>query len=182
MANQDIVVVPLAKMKIIVLVMGALVFVAGGLWLASLDTDSIQSSRRMYSPLVVHAVGYSGVAFFGLCGIFLVKKLFDAKPGLVISKEGITDNSSAVAAGLIPWGEITGIGEFQVQHTKMLIIHVREPEKYIFRGGAMKRALNRANMRRAGSPIFITSTALGISYPELVALIENSFKQYGQGA
>lgn len=181
MQNSDEIVVPLGKLKIVLLIAISLIFVAGGVWLASLGAEQIQTFRILSITTLVYAIGYAAIAFFGLCGIYGITKLFDTKPGLILSSKGITDNSSAVAAGLIPWSEIIGFSEFQLQGTKMLIIHVQEPWRYVNRGNKMKRALNKANMGLVGSPIAISSTSLGISYPELIKLIECSFEQYGWG-
>ena len=182
MEYKDEVVIPLSKIKIILLIVGSAVFVAGGVWLLGLDPEQIQSSRRMSNPQIAYGVGYVCIAFFGICGIYGITKMFDFKPGLIINSKGITDNSSAVAAGLIRWSDITGFSEFQVKSTKMLIIHVREPEKYVNRGSAIKRALNKANMKLVGSPISISANSLRIKYPELLELCTNRFEKQGQDA
>lgn len=182
MQNEDEIVIALSKVKIILIIAGSLAFVVGGVWLATLDAELIESSRKFNNPQIVHAVGYVCVAFFGLCGAYGIAKLFDSKRGLIFNHKGITDNSSGVAAGLIPWAEISGFSEYQIQRQKMLIIHVQDPKKYVDRGGAMKRALNKANMKMVGSPIAISSNSLKISYPKLLELVESSFKQYGSGA
>lgn len=177
MKDDDEVVVPLGKLKLILVVLGSLIFVVLGVWLVSVDPNQLESSRRFASPRII---GYLCIAFFGVCGLLGIRKLFDTKPGLVFSSKGIIDNSSVVAAGLIPWSEITGFSEYQVKSTKMLIIHVKEPEKYANRGNKLKRALNSANMKLVGSPLSISSTSLGISYSELQKLAESSFKKYAK--
>ncbi|MCX4191129.1 STM3941 family protein [Methylophaga sp. OBS1] len=182
MQNEDEIVIALSKFKIILMIAGSLAFVVGGLWLTTLDSEQIESSRKYSNPQIAHAVGYICMAFFGLCAAYGITKLFDSKPGLIFNHKGITDNSSGVAAGLIPWAEISGFSEYQIQRQKMLIIHVQDPKKYVDRGGAMKRALNNANMKMVGSPIAISSNSLKISYSKLLELVENSFSKYGSGA
>jgi hypothetical protein len=97
----------------------------------------------------------------------------------VLNSAGIFDNASAVAVGFIPWSEVTGSGIYQVQSTKMLIIGVRDPRKYTDRGGALKRAFNRANSKMSGSPVSVSSTALKIDFPELVSLFDRYHRKYG---
>jgi hypothetical protein len=58
--------------------------------------------------LVLRAVAVIGAGFAGLCACYASIKVFDRRPGLVIDKEGIVDNSSGVAVGRVPWHEITG--------------------------------------------------------------------------
>lgn len=126
--------------------------------------------------MLIHGIGLAAIVFFGACGVFGIKKLFDNNPGLVFNSSGIVDHSSGVSAGLIPWSEIVGAEIFEVHKQKMLIIKVRNPQKYIERGGALKRMVNKANYKLCGSPIAITSNALKINFSELLSL----FQQYKQ--
>jgi hypothetical protein len=89
------------------------------------------------------------------------------------------DNSSAVAAGLIPWSEITGLGTFELHRQKMLVIHVADPDKYVGRGNALRRAVNRANTTLCGSPIAIASNVLQIPFDELREEVAAYLSRYG---
>jgi hypothetical protein len=165
-ANEKI--IELSKIKVLLLIIGSCAFVAIGLWMLQMDSAEIEAQRRFNSPLFVYGLGTLSIVFFGLCGAFGIKKLFDRKPGLVLSSAGILDNSSGVSAGLIPWSEITGFSVLQVQKQKILIVGVADPEKYIEIGGSLKRVLNRANLKMCGSPIAITSNSLKIGFDELL--------------
>ena len=180
--NGDDRIVELSKTKILLLVVGALAFVALGVWMYQLDPAWIESQRRFNSPLLVHSVGIVSVVFFGLCGVVGIRKFFDKKPGLILGASGIVDNSSGAAAGLIPWSEIQGFGIHEIQKQKLLIIKLADPEKYIQAGGSMKRALNRMNLKLCGSPIAISSNALKINFNELVNLCNSYYAKYGKTA
>ena len=145
----------------------------------SLDAATIQTQRRFNNPLFVHGIGAAAVIFFGLAGILFIRKLFDKKPGLVFSRVGILDNSSAVSAGVIPWSEIVGAELFQIHRQKLLVIKVKTPERYIEQGNPLKRALNRANHSMMGSPIAVSSNALQIGFAQLVALFHEYHEQFG---
>ena len=80
---------------------------------------------------------------------------------------------------MLPWSEITGAEVVQIQRQKLLVIKVTDPERYIERGNRLKRALNRANHRMVGSPIAISSSALQISFAELVALFNRYHETFG---
>ena len=179
MNTADEKVIKLSKTKVLLLIAGACVFVAIGLWMVQMDSSEIESQRRFNSPLIIHSIGAASIAFFGLCGVFGVKKMFDKKPGLVLSAVGIFDNSSGVSAGLIPWSEIVGFDIYEVQKQKMLIVKVTNPEKYVEVGGSMKRALNRVNFKMCGSPIAITSNSLKISFNELLHVCNQYLANYG---
>lgn len=180
--NSDDKIVLLSKTKILLLVVGALVFVALGIWMYQLDPGWIESQRLFNSPLLVHGIGIISVVFFGLCVVIGIKKFFDKKPGLILGASGIVDNSSGASAGLIPWSEIQGFGILDIQKQKMLIIYLADPEKYIQAGGSMKRALNRMNLKICGSPVAISSNALKINFNELVSLCNSYHAKYGRTA
>ncbi|MGI8919002.1 MAG: STM3941 family protein [Pyrinomonadaceae bacterium] len=103
-------IIELSKTKIALAILGTGAFVAIGIWMLSLDEASIRSNRsfRLFlnNPMYVQALGVVSIILFGLLALFLIKKLFDKKPGLVFTDSGIVDNASAVAAGFSPWSEV----------------------------------------------------------------------------
>jgi hypothetical protein len=182
MNNTDEKTIDLSKTKLLLLVAGALIFVALGIWMYQLDSAWIEAQRRFNSPALVHGIGIASIVFFGACGAAGINKVFDKNPGLVLSAAGIVDNSSAVSAGLIPWSDIQGFSVLEIQKQKMLIVKLADPEKYIRAGGPMRQALNRMNARISGSPVAISSTALKINFNELVSLCNSYHSKYGRVA
>jgi hypothetical protein len=166
----------------LLLLLGAAAFVAAGIWMLSLDDASIQFHRRFNDPVYVHGLGLVSILFFGICGLFALKKLFDKKPGLVFNNSGIVDNASSVSPGFIPWSEVVGAEICEIQKQKLLIIKVRDPQEYIARGNSLRRTLNKANYKMVGSPISISSNALAINFSELVSLFDQYQRKYGVGS
>jgi hypothetical protein len=162
-------VIELSKVKIAMMIAGSLLFVAAGVWffIAPDEGSFITSLRRFADPWVFHGLGVAAALFGAARVVYGLVKSRDRKPGLTLSPAGLVDNSSAVAAGFIPWSEVTGLDTFQLHRQQMLVIKVADPGKYIERGSAVKRALNRANAGMVGSPIVITSNALRIPFDEL---------------
>ena len=181
MDSGDETIIGLSKTKIVLLLLGASAFVAAGIWMFSLDDASIQSRRRFNDPMYVRGLGLVSIVFFGACGLFALKKLFDKKPGLVFNSSGIVDNASSASAGFIPWSEVMGAEIFEIQKQKLLIIKVRDPQKYIARGSSLKQTLNKANYKMVGSPISIASNTLEIKFSELAALFDRYQRTYGVG-
>lgn len=179
MDSGDETIIALSKKKLMLILLGAAGFVAAGVWMFSLDDASILSRRRFNDPLYVHGLGLLSIVFFGSCGLFALKKLFDQKPALVLNNSGFVDNSSSASAGFIPWSEVVGAEIFEIQQQKMLVIKVRNPEEYIARGSSLKRTLNKANYKMVGSPISISSGALAINFSELVSLFDQYQRKYG---
>lgn len=175
----DETIIRLGKTKLLLYLLGASAFVAAGIWMFSLDDASIQSRRSFNDPMYVHGLGLVSIVFFGSLGLYALKKLFDREPALVFNNSGFVDNASSVSAGFIPWSEVVGAVIFQIQKQKLLIIYVRNPEKYIARGSSLKQKLNRANYKMVGSPISIAANVLEINFSELVSLFDQYLRKYG---
>src|SRR6185437_9658806 len=85
------------------------------------------------SKTIIFISGLAGILFFGFVGFYLFKKLFDKKPGLIISNEGIVDNSGGLSAGFIPWSDIKEIKETIIANQKFISVIVKNPQHYIDR-------------------------------------------------
>lgn len=183
MDSADETVIELNKTKMALLLLAACAFVAVGAWLLTHDAAAIRTGRsfRLFfnEPAYAYGLGLLSILFFGFCGVVAVRKLFDKKPGLVLNSSGLVDNASGASAGPIPWSDVAGYEVIEIQGQKMLVIQVRDPRKYIDRGGALRRALNRASYKMGGGPVTIPSNTLKIGFPELVALFDQYRRKYG---
>jgi len=172
MANEgaEPLVIPLSKTKITLILLGSIGFVALGfcLWVFAEEI-------RYRSSLFIRGVAAAAVGFFGLCGVFAVLKLFDFAPGLIVDSEGIVDNSSAIAAGRIPWTDIRGFEIQTIQNNRILTIQVHDPEKYVQRASFLKRAFVALNASHFGGPIQISSHALKVSFDQLVTVLTEAY-------
>lgn len=177
MKHTDEVIIELSNKKIILLILGSITFVVLSVWLLTIDPQSIGIIQRLGSPILISIVAWAGIIFFGLCGLAGVKKLFDNKPGLIINSAGIEDNSSAVVVGVVPWKDVTGISEYQVQGQKLVSVLVADTEKYANKGGVVKQMANRATIKMCGTPINISSSSLKIKHDELFKLLNEFYKK-----
>lgn len=168
--------IPLSKNKIYLSLFGCIIFVALGIWLL---IRPISNDHFLFgNPVFVKIIGVVSILFFGYIGFFLSRKVSDKKPGLIISTEGITDNSSAVAAGFIPWTDITGIKTTAVMNQKFILFIVKNPETYINKQtGIIKRKAIQMNYSTYGSPICISSNALAINFEELYNISKNKLEE-----
>lgn len=183
MESNDETIIELSSTKLVLTFLGSCAFVAAGGWMLSFDEAEIRTGRSfgfLFSePWVVYGVGLASVVFFGACALYASVKLLDQRPGLVLNSTGFVDNASGVAAGFIPWSEVLGAGIYEVQGQKMLIVGLRDPQKYIDRGNALKRLLNKGSYKMMGSPVAVSSVALKIDFKELVSLFERYHRKYG---
>ncbi|SHJ25073.1 hypothetical protein SAMN04488096_1202 [Mesonia phycicola] len=170
--------IPLSKKKIILLLLAAIAFVAGGIWIATNPERFIPNIFRVTNPEIIRICGITGILFFGAAGIYGIKKLFDKKVGLIIDSNGITDNSNASSIGLIEWNDISDIRTKQVMSTKFLLIDIVNPEKYIGKAkSGIQARLMKANMNMYETPISITSNTLKYAFGELEELIQIEYKR-----
>jgi hypothetical protein len=175
-------VIEMSKGKVTLLLVLGVMFAALCGWLWLLDDVEIRTLRPGSNPAWIHGIGAMGALLSVGCTAFVIRRLVDKRPGLVLNSDGMTDHSSYVAGGFIPWSDIAGFGMYQVKRTRVLTILLRDTEHYISRGGPIKRALNRANTRLVGSPLSISSSTLKIKFDDLRELLESYHRKYSRNA
>lgn len=180
--TMQMVAVPLSKRKMSLLLAASVVFAIAGYWLFALDATEIASMRRYHAPWFVHAIGIASMVLGGWGIAMIARKWIDPKPGLVLDARGLTDNTSALSAGLIPWSDIAGFEVRRIQRQRILYVLLNDPKAYVAKFGPAKRALLNANLRFGPSPVAITSTALSIDFDALTALAERHLEAYRQSA
>ncbi len=157
---------------------GAIAFVVGGIWIATNPESFMPNIFKITDPEIIRIGGIIGILFFGAAGTYGIKKLFDKKVGLIIDSNGITDNSNASSIGLIEWNDISEIRTKQVMSTKILLIGVVNPEKYIGQAkNRLQAKLMEANMYIYKTPLSITSNTLKYDFGELEKLIQTEFNR-----
>jgi hypothetical protein len=175
--QQSTVVIKLSKKKIAFYFFLALLFIIIGILL-------IISPDHFISPLthdhgVIESFGFAGVLIFGFAAIFLFKKIIDKKSGLVISPQGIYDNSAASAVGLIEWKDILSINILDQDSAKGVIIKVEDENKYLSR---IKNRVIKYNMKSVAkwydSPFIITAGNLKTDNERLQKIIIQNFELY----
>lgn len=157
----------LSKKKTTLLFLGAIGFVILSFWLIQ-----IAETQTRFSPMFVRIISFVGMIFFGICGIYAFTKFFDKKPGLIISDKGITDNSSAVSAGLIKWENITNVGITEIYGQKILTIEVNNADEILSRQSGFKKLLMNLNKNYFSSPIQISANTLKCNFQELYNTIK----------
>ncbi len=109
-------------------------------------------------------------------GFYAIKRMFDSGPGLIISGDGITDNSGLVPSGKISWEEVEGISHGKTFFSECVSVQVKYPLKYIKREkNIFKRRLLEREHRRSGTPVNIAVASLKIKFNELFKLMQQHF-------
>lgn len=162
--------IELSKMKIFLIAVGSLLFVVLGIYLAFYSINN--------SDLFLKIVGLSSMAFFSLTFVASLIKIFDFKPGLIISKEGIYENSSFISLGFINWKDVLEVSKNEINHQKFVIIYLKDSEKYLQKAKGFKKIIAKINYRTYNSPVFISAYGLKTSFKDLDNLIKTSFVKY----
>ena len=173
MQIHEEVVIPLSKTKISLLLLGSVAFVLLGLWLL-LFTPEIKHPF-FGNKTVLFIAALLAIVFFGTTTVINIRKLIQRTPGLIIGRDGIYDNSSAVTAGLIKWEDLQDIGVLEIQKQKLIMLYVQNPQEYIkSQKNAIKRKIMQINHKTYSTPISISTNGLQCKFDELYELL----KQY----
>lgn len=171
---MDRIEIPLSKKKILILLIAGILFVIAGIFFIITPETFV----LIKNPEKVRLVGMVSVIFFGACLIYCFRKLFDKKMGLIIDQYGITDNTNGTSVGLIEWKDITKIATWEFKSTKLLLIFISNPHKYIDRANGLKKILMKTNMKMCGTPLSITSNSLRCNFSDLEKLIKSRFSNH----
>jgi hypothetical protein len=177
MHDLETIEIPLSKLKTILLFLGCLAFVITGVCFVMSPEKFVSSIAR--SSTMIFIGGCLGIAVFGFFGVTIFKKLFDKAPGLIISVDGITDNSGGLPAGFIPWSDIVAVKVMVFKNQRLLNLVVKNPHEYIQRQkGALKRMLMKKNLEIYGAAIGISANSLKINFEELKEIIEKRLSDF----
>ncbi len=174
---DEVIEIPFGRRKLVIRILLCLLLLAMGGWLA-FAPESVRSSRYS-NPEFIRIAGWAALLFFGFALVFVVRSSLHSKPALIISNEGITENSTAMKPGLIPWEEITGLQEVRVSGQFLFVIFVKDPEKYITRqNNRILKGLMKLNHSQYGSPLSINVGALRISHVRLRQLLDEAYTRH----
>lgn len=117
--------------KTAVLLLGALLFVAVGIFLAM--TGETAFDRTM---------GWLCAAFFGLVVVAAAKNVVKSGVVFAFDLSGISDENRGV---VIPWTEIEEVVVISIHGTRFLGVSLRQPEPFLARVSALQRKVAKAN-------------------------------------
>lgn len=159
--------------KKILLVLGGLLFTMAGL-VCAISPENVVS--HMYrNTFFIRIVGIIGVLFFGFGSIKFIYSFFTKKYYIIISDEGIFDNSNPSSVGLIKWDDIISIQRIKIISVKFLMIKVKNPQKYINAKHKLYRKAQMNDFKLVGTPILISTNTLNYSFDKFEEIILKAF-------
>jgi hypothetical protein len=111
-----------SKTRLVLMLIGALLFVAIGLWMVGAFGEPPRP-RGLAGRLTW--VGWIGIPFFGLAAVAIAAKLRDKSAQLVIDGRGILWRPWSDS--VIPWSEVERIEERQIARQTMFAVYLRDP-------------------------------------------------------
>lgn len=178
--GKNKIVVPFSKPKLTKLIGVGLAFVIVGLLLI-FNADRLPEAIPRWIPIVL---GIFALLVFGFISMAILKKLTNKKPGLIVREDGIWDNSSAIAIGLIEWQDITKVDDCHAVGQDFICIHVEDPHKYIKKAkNAFQERILTINHQTHASAIQITANGLQGTHQDVLGLLQENFRKYkGSGS
>ena len=165
--------------------------IAAGFWLLvgapGWDHDPNENHRRgaafiafLYETFglwIFQAFGLLLVGFAGMLLVHSVRGLISPRPDLILSSEGITDNTTLMSVGFIPWADVVGLRARGVMKQVFVDVQVSDPQKYQS-GSIIKRFFRATNRVFGVNQISINVNGLTESRDVIVATIGEYFTRY----
>ncbi len=176
MTNTDSLIIFLSKKKILIQIVLNAAFVSLGLWILLQKGGHENSFFERYN--LRYLIGLSTI-IFGFFLLFWIVKLLGRKPAIVIDKNGITENSTSISVGEIPWSDIDSVKTTKSYPAKLITLMLNDPKKYIDKENSFfKRKMMTINYKKSGSPINIQTISLLTDHETLKQVIEKKLSEY----
>ncbi len=166
--ESDELVVPVSRGKLIALVLASALSVSVSAWFG------------LFAPVesvVARTIALAGVALFLLCGAYAISRLVRPTPALIINREGILDNASALSVGFLGWDEIAELNEYQFRDQTFLGIVPKNLDALLLKQPAWKRVAIRGNLSFGAAPVNIPQVMLPLKVSALIDEIELRFRR-----
>lgn len=114
------------------------------------------------------AVGLLGLVFFGPITLALLVQGLRNRPVLILDADGFTDRSTFIAAGPVPWPDVSRIDKRRFMNRVFVAVTLADPAAFRARQPAWRRLVIQLNRRLVRGDIFIPDTVLPMAPAELV--------------
>jgi len=118
-----------------------------------------------------------GFVFFGYCFLYYLKRAKFGKDILIVDEKGVTDNSSALAFGFIPWKDIDNIYIDSTMGNQFIELVLNNEEYHLKKLHGIKKLAVLINKKMKHQMVCITLNSTGISPKELLPKIQKMFEQ-----
>jgi len=177
--DEERLVVNQTKKGTFFLVFGAVVMIAVPLVMAFLPADVLlEAFKHVGIVWVIRVLMMLGACFFGVCLIFIVRRA-KIKEVLVVDERGITDKSSSIALGFIPWQDVTFFRIMPYMGQEFIVVWVKNEQEYLSKVSWLKRKTIMANIKMGFSVCCITLNGTGVKPEAVLSKMEALFERHG---
>lgn len=118
------------------------------------------------------------MVFFLFATYFLVKKMIQNKPILVVDRKGVYDNATYFAVGFIPWSEIEGIYLGYQFNNEFIEVKLKNTDIFIEKLNFIQKRGIQGNHKLGHEHVCISLNATGIKVKDIIPEIELLFEKY----
>jgi len=154
------------------------IFYAACLIALSIFVVMISEDQTMVPVFVAKLIGYLSLLLFIPSVLYLLYRLSDNSPKIILDSSGITDRSSATSAGFIPWKEIKEFQPKKVHSVSLLGIVLKDSDYFLKSLTPFSRFMNKLNGRLYSSSFLISTDTLEIDFEEFNNLVLAYHKKF----
>ena len=154
---------------------GSILYIAGAIIMSVLsailtftDFRSMRSiaiiANMINVPIIYAAVKvilFVGIIFFAYIAFYLIRRVNKKDVILQADIKGITDNSSAISLGYIPWTDVKRVYLDQMLDNKFIELELYEADKYLSKISSLKRKTIEVNLKMGHQAVCITLNSTG---------------------
>ena len=161
------------KVKSLKLILGGICLIGIAIFVIMISEE-----QQMLAPFLVEIIGYLLLLFMIPSLIYVLYKLSDNSPRIILDSAGITDHSSATSPGFIPWRDIEGFEIKTVYSTQLLGFILKDPKDFYKSSKPISRFLNRLNSHMFKSHWMISVNTLKVEFDEFTELVRTYHQNY----
>lgn len=149
-----------SKGKLVLLLVGAMAFVAAGAWMFIVNPDPGSGLTRLitFDGKLTQTWGAFAAVFFLACAVRAIQMLLDKSPRIVLSDAGVLDRT--LSKETIVWSDIDGAEVKDLMNQKFICLFIKNPDKYAGQlSGPMKLSAS-GNKSLVGTPFVMNMAGL----------------------
>ncbi|MFT5820353.1 MAG: ABC-type multidrug transport system fused ATPase/permease subunit [Crocinitomix sp.] len=145
----------------------SILFIIGG---TILLINPLILGSHPFKDEAMFAISMTVVIIFLMLLIFLIYKIVKKTIGLIINEEGIQEQISAFAVGMVRWEEMSGFGIKKQIGIPFIVIYLKDKEQFIERFSGLKKTTIKKNTESFGTPVAISTVMLKMNREDLKQL------------
>lgn len=131
--------------------------------------------------VVLKVILGAGIIFFGYAGFILMKRAKNKTILLQADDQGVTDNSSAISFGFIPWTDVKRVYLGEMMGNVFIELELVDVDKYLSKVGGLKRKSIEMNLKMGHQAVCITLNSTGRNPQEVCTELQRIFNLVGHG-